>query len=47
MDNFVLLGIAILIVEAVVIVYGRVIERKIDKVIKLLSEEADNGMDQR
>lgn len=40
MDNFVLLGIAILIVEAVVIVYGRAIERKIDKVIKLLSEEA-------
>mgnify|MGYP003290981134 CR=1 FL=1 len=42
MDNFVLLGIAILIVEAVVIVYGRVIERKLDKVIKLLSEEAND-----
>lgn len=41
MDNFVLLGIAILIVEAVVIVYGKVIERKIDKVIKLLSEEEE------
>lgn len=41
MDNFVLLGIAILIVEAVVIVYGRVIERKIDKVINLLSEEGE------
>ena len=41
MDNFVLLGIAILIVEAVVIVYGRVIERKLDKVINLLSEEGE------
>lgn len=41
MDNFVLLGIAILIVEIVVIVYGRVIERKIDKVINLLSEEGE------
>ena len=36
MDNFVLLGILILTVEAVIIGYGRAIERKIDKVIKLL-----------
>ena len=36
MDDFALLGISILIVEAVVIVYGRVIEQKIDKVIKRL-----------
>ena len=42
MDNFVLLGILVLIVQATIVVSKGKLEDKIDKVIKLLSEDSGN-----